>query len=277
MIPGRRSVRYVAVRLQANEQQQPGDRPSPSRSAVPRARRASGTSRCESPAPMMIPAVNGRNASPASSGGVAEHALQVERVEVEHREEARRDEEHRDVRRAHRAHAEDAQPHERLGRAALDRRRTPRAARTRARRSRTCAPIPSPSPAPSRSRRRGAISPDGHGHRALRRRSSCARARPSTRARSAATATKTAIPTGTLTKKIHGHEKASTRIAAEQEPDRAAADGDRRPHAHRLRALGALRERRRDDRERGRRDERGAEPLQPAKEDQELRATVRAR
>ena len=50
--------------------------------------------------------------------------------------------------------------------------------------------------------------------------------------------------------------------AAEEQPDRAAADRDRGPDAERLRALGAFREGRRDDRERGRRDERGAEALQ---------------
>ena len=56
--------------------------------------------------------------------------------------------------------------------------------------------------------------------------------------------------------------------AAEHEPDRAAADGDRRPHAHRLRPLCALRERRGDDRQRGRRDQRGAEALQAAEDDE---------
>ena len=50
---------------------------------------------------------------------VAEHALEVERVEEEHREETRRDEEHRDVRRGQRPHAEDAEPDERRARAQL--------------------------------------------------------------------------------------------------------------------------------------------------------------
>ena len=58
--------------------------------------------------------------------------------------------------------------------------------------------------------------------------------------------------------------------AAEQQADGAAARGDRAPDAHRLRPLLALREGRRHDRERGRRDERGAEALEPAREDQEL-------
>ncbi len=58
---------------------------------------------------------------------------------------------------------------------------------------------------------------------------------------------------------------------AEHEADRAAADGDRRPDAHRLRALGAFRERRRDDRERGGSYERGTQTLQAAAEDEDFR------
>ena len=49
-----------------------------------------------------------------------EHALHVERVEEEHREEAGGDHEHRHVRAAHRLHREDREPDERLGRAPLD-------------------------------------------------------------------------------------------------------------------------------------------------------------
>ena len=75
-----------------------------------------------------------------------------------------------------------------------------------------------------------------------------------------------------LTKKIHGQENASTRIPPSDEADRAAADRDRRPHAHRLRALGALGERRRDDRERRGSDERGTETLQAAADDEDFRA-----
>ena len=60
--------------------------------------------------------------------------------------------------------------------------------------------------------------------------------------------------------------------AAEDETDGASTDGDRGPHAHRLRPLRALLERRRDDRQRGRRDERGSETLEPAEEDERLRA-----
>ena len=95
-----------------------------------------------------------------------------------------------------------------------------------------------------------------------RGRSSCARARRATPARSGAPRRRTAIPTGTFTKKIHGHDRYSTRMPPRTRPNGAAADGDRRPDADRLRALCALRERRRDDRERGGGDERAAEALQ---------------
>ena len=56
------------------------------------------------------------------------------------------------------------------------------------------------------------------------------------------------MPTGTLTKKIHGHESTSTRIPPRSEADGAAADRDRSPDAERLRPLGALPEGRRHDR-----------------------------
>ena len=59
--------------------------------------------------------------------------------------------------------------------------------------------------------------------------------------------------------------------AAEQQPDRAATDRDRSPDTHRLRPLGPFGEGCRDDRERGGRDQRGAEALQPARDDKELR------
>ena len=72
----------------------------------------------------MIPAENGRNAMPAFSGPIAEHALDVERVEEEHREHARHREEHRDVRGQERADAEDREPDERRLRAQLDHERT---------------------------------------------------------------------------------------------------------------------------------------------------------
>ena len=49
-----------------------------------------------------------------------EHALHVQRVEEEHREEARGDDEHRDVPGAHGLDREDREAHERLCGAALD-------------------------------------------------------------------------------------------------------------------------------------------------------------
>ena len=77
-----------------------------------------------------------------------------------------------------------------------------------------------------------------------------------------------AIPTGTLTKKIHGHESHSTSMPPTTRPDRAAADRDRRPDAERLRPLGPFPERRRDDRQRRGRHERRAEALGAARDDQ---------
>ena len=56
--------------------------------------------------------------------------------------------------------------------------------------------------------------------------------------------------------------------AAEQQAERAAARRDRAPDAERLRPVLALRERRRDDRQRGGGDERAAESLQPARRDE---------
>ena len=50
--------------------------------------------------------------------------------------------------------------------------------------------------------------------------------------------------------------------AAEQQARGAASRRDRAPDSERLRTLGAVRERARDDRERSRRDERGAETLE---------------
>ena len=47
-------------------------------------------------------------------------------------------------------------------------------------------------------------------------------------------ATSAASPTGTLTMKIHGHDDEVGEHAAQQQPDRAAAGGDRAPHAERL-------------------------------------------
>ena len=73
-----------------------------------------------SPAESMIPAVNGRNATPAFSGPKPSALLDVQRVEEEHREHPREGEEHREVRGRERADAEDREPDERLRRALLD-------------------------------------------------------------------------------------------------------------------------------------------------------------
>ena len=62
----------------------------------------------------------GEESEPGLERRIAEHSLQVEGIEEEHREEARCDEEHRDVRGADGADAEDAEPDQRLDRAALD-------------------------------------------------------------------------------------------------------------------------------------------------------------
>ncbi len=64
--------------------------------------------------------------------------------------------------------------------------------------------------------------------------------------------------------------------AAEHEADRAAADRDRGPDSHRLRPLGAFFVRRGDDRQSCRRDERGAEALEAAEDDQHFRARRQA-
>ena len=69
---------------------------------------------------MMIPGREREEREPGLERGVPEDALEVQRVEVEHREEPGGHEEHHDVRGAHRPHAEDAQAHEWLRRAALD-------------------------------------------------------------------------------------------------------------------------------------------------------------
>ena len=58
------------------------------------------------------------------------------------------------------------------------------------------------------------------------------------------------MPTGMLTRKIQGHERVLDEDAAEQQADRAAADGDRGPDAERLRPLRAFPEGRGHDRER---------------------------
>ena len=69
------------------------------------------------------------------------------------------------------------------------------------------------------------------------------------------------MPTGTLTKKIHDQLRALVSDAAEQHAGRGAAAGDGAPDAEREVALAAFVERRHEDRERGRREQRRAEPL----------------
>ena len=57
--------------------------------------------------------------------------------------------------------------------------------------------------------------------------------------------------------------------AAEEHADRPAAGGDEPEDAHRLRALGGLREEGHDQRERDRRDHRAAQPLDRPRSDEE--------
>ena len=78
----------------------------------------------------------------------------------------------------------------------------------------------------------------------------------------------TATPTGTLTKKIHDQLEGARQHAAEQDASRGAAARDRAPDPEREVALAALGEGRRQDRQRGRREQRCAEALQRAEDDQ---------
>ena len=76
------------------------------------------------------------------------------------------------------------------------------------------------------------------------------------------------MPTGTLMKKIHGQERSSVSAPPTIRPTALPpiAIAAQTPSAFARSA--PFRERRRDDRERGRRDERGAEPLERAAGDQ---------
>ena len=76
------------------------------------------------------------------------------------------------------------------------------------------------------------------------------------------------MPIGTLTKKIHSHDSVSVRMPPSSRPNARAAGGDRAPDAERLRPVRALLERGRDDRQRGGGDERRAQALQAAGDDQ---------
>ena len=116
MIPGRRSVTYEPSGCRRMKRSRPTTAIGIPMSGTSRAP-SFGTRLCDSPAPMMIPGREREEREPGLERGVAEHALEVQRVEVEHREEPGGDEEHDDVRGAHRPHAEDAQTDERLGRA----------------------------------------------------------------------------------------------------------------------------------------------------------------
>ena len=116
MMPGRMSATYVLSGESRTNSSIPitaMTRPISGTSRAPRR----GISCCDATEPMMIPAVKGRNASPASIGLVAEHPLHEQRVEEEHREEPAGDDEHRGVRPADRADREDREADERLGRA----------------------------------------------------------------------------------------------------------------------------------------------------------------
>ena len=79
-----------AVDRHLRQQQQPERREHHPDGRDRAGRRSVGANCDASPAETMIPAVNGRNASPAFERPVAEHPLDVERVEEEHREHPRR-------------------------------------------------------------------------------------------------------------------------------------------------------------------------------------------
>jgi hypothetical protein len=218
---------------------------------------------------MMIPTVKGRKASPASSGA-AEHSLQVQRVEEEHRKQPGGNEEHRDVRGPHRPHAEDAQPHQRLDRAALD--------HEERREEQERDPADD-----QRVRRPPALllrlddrvdedqEPGGHRHR-TREVERLVRALVLRLRHVPERGDEDGDPHWNVDVEDPWPRKGVDEDAAEQQPDSAAADCDRGPDRHRLRPLRTLGEGRRDDRERRRRDERRAQPLEAAADDQHLGA-----
>ena len=109
--------------------------------------------------------------------------------------------------------------------------------------------------------------PAGHEHRARQVEPLDAARRGSRRA-GTARARSAAMPTGTLTKKIHSQLRRVGEDPAEQDAGRGAEAADRAPGAERDVALAALGERRREDRQRGRRDDRRAEALEGAGGDQ---------
>ena len=187
------------------------------------------TPSCESPAPMPIPTVTGRNARPASQRREAEHALDVERVEEEHREEPRGDEQHRDVGGADRAHAEDVEADERRALPLLDQDEGREQDQPRRRRSRSCWRDVQPDclhvddPVDERDQAGG--DGDGSGHV-----EDPVLARPrATRARSRSESTKAAMPDGDVDEEDPRPGEVLDEDAAEEQPDRGAAGGDRRP------------------------------------------------
>ena len=202
---------------------------------------------------------------------VAEHALQVERVEEEHREEARRDEEHRHVRGAHGAAR---------GRCSVARSGSTERRSMSTNAASNASAIPptisvwadiQPFSCASTIAYTRTMRPAVTVTAPARSKALCARSSFDSGTYFRA-ATNTAIPTGMLTKKIHGHERASTRIPPTTRP---TAPPPTAIAAHTLIAFarsGALGERRRDDRERRGSDERGAETLQTAADDEDLRA-----
>ena len=193
---------------------------------------------------------------------VAQHLLQVQRHEEEHREQRRVHQHHDDVRGAQRRQPEDRQRHQRgLGRRAPRRRRTRPAGRSP--RPAGSARRATPSRACRCGRSRTSARP-GRRSPAARRSGRSAAARRGRRLRGsrAGRATITIAPSGTLIAKIAGQPSVCVEHAAEQRARRGAEAADRRPQAEAAIALWALRQRGGDDRQRRRRDDRAPEPLE---------------
>ena len=211
--------------------------------------------------------VIGRNARPGLERAVAAHPLEVERAEHEGGEHPG------DQERAHDARAISPRTRRiRGGKIGVAQARLEHGERASSAR-------PSAAEA-ERVRRAPAVlrglddrvddEPGRGGHRAPRRASRRRRCSPaagdsSIRIRPS---TKASAPIGRLMKKIQCQPIASVRLAAREQPDRAAAGDDERVDAHRDRALARLAELGDDQREdHGRRD-RAAEALHEARGDQ---------
>ena len=187
---------------------------------------------------------------------VAEHALEVERAEEEHRRTSRRPSSAWiSVGAGDRARAEDPQRHQRVARPSPRGRRRRRAGRARRRRARACAARPSRARPPADDR------VDAEHQRAGDQRragdvGALAAGRGRGRARAAAArAARWRSPIGRLTKKIQCQLIACGEHAAGEQADRAAGRGDEGVDADRLRLLARLREHRHDhpeDHRRGR-------------------------